>query len=190
MLGTKASWSLKMQMQTKKLLKIIQNIVTVVIVIVGIFLIITLFPIKGNYQVKVVLSGSMEPAVHIGSVVILKPESQYKIGDVVIFGKDTKKDIPTTHRIVSSRAVEGVILYTTKGDANEDPDTTEIRPGDIHGKVLFSVPFMGYIIDFVKKPVGMIIVIVIPALYIIYEEIRKIWKEVKKIKNEKNNTQQ
>lgn len=169
----------------KKLSKIIQNIVTVAIVIIGLFLIITLFPIKGNYQVKVVLSGSMEPAIRTGSVVIIKPSSQYKIGDVVIFGKDTKKEIPTTHRIISSRAVEGIMLFTTKGDANEDADTTEIRQSNIHGKVLFSVPFMGYVIDFVKKPIGMIVVIVIPALYIISDEVRKIIKEAKKIKESK-----
>jgi len=184
MLRIKASWSLKMQMETKKILKIIQNIITVAIIIVGLFLIITLFPIKGNYKVKVVLSGSMEPAIHIGSIVIIKPISQYKIGDVVIFGKDTKQDIPITHRIVSSRAVEGVLLFTTKGDANEDPDTTEIRESDIHGRVLFSVPWMGYVIEFVRKPLGMIIVVFIPALFIIYEEIRKIIKEIKIKKNE------
>lgn len=173
-------------MEKKKILKIIQNIITVAIIIIGLFLIMTLFPIKGNYQVKVVLSGSMEPKIHTGSVVIIKPKSQYKIGDIVIFGKDTKTEIPTTHRIISSRAVEGVMLFTTKGDANEDPDSKEIRPSDIHGKVLLSVPWMGYILNFIRKPVGIIVVIVIPALSIIYDEIRKIRKEVKKLKDEKN----
>lgn len=176
-------------METKKILKIIQNIITVVIIIIGLFLIVTLFPIKNNYQVKVVLSGSMEPTIHTGSVVIIKPSSQYKIRDIVIFGKDTKTEIPTTHRIVSSRAVGGVMLFTTKGDANEDTDATEIRPSDIHGKVLFSVPFMGYVISFVRKPLGIIVVIFIPALVIIYDEIKKIREEVKRIKNEKNNQQ-
>ncbi|MFA6514860.1 MAG: signal peptidase I [Candidatus Paceibacterota bacterium] len=174
-------------METKKILKIIQNIVTVLIVIIGLFLIITLFPIKNNYQVKVVLSGSMEPTIHTGSIVIIKPVSQYKIGDVVIFGKDTKKNIPTTHRIVSSRVIDGVLLFTTKGDANKSPDHLEIQQSDIHGKKLFSVPYVGYVIDFVHKPFGMIIVIIIPAVFIIYDEIKKITKEVKKIKNEKNN---
>jgi signal peptidase len=186
MLGTKAFNPFK-KMETKNILKIIQNIITAVIIVIGLFLIITLFPVKGNYQVKVVLSGSMEPTIHTGSVVIIKPKSQYKIGDIVIFGKDTKTEIPTTHRIVSSRATEGVMLFTTKGDANEDADTKEIRQSDIHGKVLFSVPFMGYVISFVRKPLGMIVVILIPALVVVYDEVRKITKEVKKMKDEKNN---
>lgn len=176
-------------METKKILKIVQNIITVVIIMIGLFLIMTLFPIKGNYQVKVVLSGSMEPTIHTGSIVIIKPGSKYKVGDIIIFGKDTKTEIPTTHRIVSSRAVEGNILFITKGDANEDIDFTEIYEKDVNGKILFSVPFMGYIINFIRKPVGVIIVIIIPALYIIFDEIKKIIKEVGKIKNEKNNIQ-
>lgn len=170
----------------KKFLKITQITVTVAIIVIGLFLILTLFPIKGNYQVKVVLSGSMEPTIHTGSIVVTKPAKQYKINDIVLFGKDTKNDIPTTHRIVSDRAVEGVLLFTTKGDANNSPDTTEIKQSDIHGKVLFTVPYMGYFIDFVKKPIGMIVVIVFPAIYIVFDEIRKIINEIKRMKNSKN----
>ena len=168
-----------------KLSKILQIGITAFIVIIGLFLLITLFPIQGNYQIKVVLSGSMEPGIHTGSVVVIKPEKQYKIGDVVTFGKDTRKNIPTTHRIVSSRAVEGVLLFTTKGDANNSPDTTEIRMSDIHGKVVFDVPYMGYVINFVKKPIGMFIVIILPAIFIIYDEVMKIIREIKRMRNSK-----
>lgn len=172
----------------KKLSKIIQTIITIAIVVIGLFLILTLFPIKGNYRVKVVLSGSMEPAIHTGSIVVIKPAKQYKVNDIVIFGKDTKSEIPTTHRIVSDRAVEGIVLFTTKGDANNSPDTTEIKQSDIHGKVLFTVSYMGYLIDFVKKPIGMIIAVILPAIYIIFDEIRKIVSEVKRMKNSKTPT--
>lgn len=127
----------------------------------------------------------MEPTIHTGSVVIVKPTSQYKVGDIVIFGKDTKTEIPTTHRIISDHAVEGVILFTTKGDANEDPDVNEIRQSDIHGKVLFSVPYMGYILSFIRKPIGIILVIIIPAISIIFDEVKKIIVETKKLKAEK-----
>lgn len=166
----------------KKSVKIIQIVVYTVIIVIGLFLLVTLFPIKGNYQIKVVLSGSMEPAIHTGSIVVIKPVEQYNVGDVVIFGKDTAKDVPTTHRIVSSRAVEGVMLFTTKGDANKSPDTTEIRLSDIHGKALLDIPYLGYVIDFVKTPLGLILVIVLPAIFIVYDEIRKIVQEVKRLK--------
>src|ERR1035437_9985037 len=106
-----------MKINTEKLFKILYTAFYVAIIVIVGLLLFALFPIKGNYQIKIVKSGSMEPSIKTGSIVIIKPEAQYKIGDVVTFGKDTKTDIPTTHRIVSNRAVDGVIMFTTKGDA-------------------------------------------------------------------------
>lgn len=171
-----------------KLFKILKTVILVLVVLVGLFLIVSLFPVKGNYQIKVVLSGSMEPDIKTGSIVVIKPVKQYNIGDVVMFGKDTRTDIPTTHRLVSSRAVDGVMLYTTKGDANNAPDGTEIKSSDIHGKVLFSVPYAGYVLDFIKKPIGLVVVIVIPAIFIVYDEIKKIIREIKRMKNKGANS--
>ncbi|MBP6884145.1 MAG: signal peptidase I [Candidatus Pacebacteria bacterium] len=166
-----------------KLFKILKTVISIAVVLVGLFLIISLFPVKGNYQIKVVLSGSMEPEIKTGSIVVIKPAKQYNIGDVVIFGKDTRTEIPTTHRLVSSRAVDGVMLYTTKGDANNAPDNTEIKLADIHGKVLFSIPYAGYVLDFIKKPLGLVLIIVIPAIFIVYDEIRKIMREISRLRS-------
>ena len=97
------------------------------IVIGGLFL-VSVLPIPGNLDVKIVLSGSMEPAIKVGSVVVIKPSKKYDVNDVITFGKDTKKDVPTTHRIVDERVVSGNTLYTTKGDANEKVDVRGIDP--------------------------------------------------------------
>jgi signal peptidase len=78
------------------------------------------------------------------------------------------------------------MLFTTKGDANNSADGTEIRQSDIHGKALFSIPFLGYIINFVKKPIGLMVVIVIPIVIIVYDEIQKIIKEITKMREKKN----
>jgi len=173
------------KIDTEKLFKILYRTFYVVIIVIVAFLLFALFPIKGNYQIKIVQSGSMEPDIKVGSIVVIKPNASYTVGDVVTFGKDTKKDVPTTHRIVSSRAVDGVLLFTTKGDANEDNDTTEIRQSDIHGKVLFDVPFFGYIIDFARKPLGFAILIILPALIVIFDEGMNIFNEVKKMRKQK-----
>ena len=174
-----------MKINTDKAFKIIYPIFYVAIIAIIAFLLIALFPIKGNYQIKIVQSGSMEPSIKTGSIVVIKPSANYAVGDIITFGKDTKKDIPTTHRIVSSRAVEGVIVFTTKGDANEDLDTNEIRQNDIHGKVIFDVPFLGYIIDMARKPLGFAILIILPAIIVIYDEGTKIFHEVKKMRAKK-----
>src|SRR3989344_642651 len=177
-----------MQINTEKLFKILYRTFYVAIIVIVGLLLIALFPIKGNYQIKIVQSGSMEPDIKTGSVVIINPlstssgQASYKVGDVVTFGKDTKKDIPTTHRIVSSRAQDGVIMFTTKGDANENNDTNEIRQSEVAGKVLFDVPFFGYIIDLARKPLGFAVLIILPALIVIWEEGMKIFREVKKMR--------
>lgn len=169
----------------KKVFKILYSALYTFVILIGILLLVTLFPIDGNFQVKIVSSGSMEPAIKVGSIVVIKPHSQYGVGDIVTFGGKKKNEIPTTHRIVSSRVSSGTLLFATKGDANNAVDPSEITEKDIVGKVLFSVPFIGYIIDFARKPVGIILIIVIPAFFIVYDEVVKIIKEVKKIKKKK-----
>lgn len=169
-----------------KTFKILYRTFYIVIIAIIALLLFALFPIKGNYQIKIVESGSMEPAIRTGSIVVIKPSDSYAVGEIVTFGKDTKTDIPTTHRIVATRAQEGVIMFTTKGDANNSNDQGEIPQSDIHGRVLFSVPFFGYIIDLARKPWGFAILVILPALVVIYDEAMKILKEMKRLKKKKS----
>lgn len=144
-----------------------------------------LFPIKGNYQIKIVKSGSMEPTIKTGSVIVMKPQLTYTVGDIVTFGKDTKTEIPTTHRVVAQRVEDGVTFFRTKGDANDGPDANEIKESDISGRVLFSIPFMGYIIDFARKPLGFALLVFVPAGILIFDEIVKIFGEVRRLKKKR-----
>ena len=146
----------------------------------------SVLPITGNYKILVVQSGSMEPAIKIGAVVIVKPAGTYSIGDVITFGPVTKTKAPTSHRILDMEVVEGQISYITKGDANEDPDGRRVAEKDVLGKVLFSLPYMGYVIDFARKPLGFLLIIGIPAAVIMGDEIRKIIVEIKKMRSKKS----
>ena len=141
----------------------------------------SVLPITGNYKILVVLSGSMEPDIKTGAVVLVKPVSEYSVGDVITFGPVTKTKPPTTHRIVDVEVQSGSMLYVTKGDANEDPDGRPVAEKDVLGKVLFSVPYFGFVIDFARKPLGFALIIGVPAAVIIGDEIRKIFVETKSI---------
>jgi len=110
---------------------------------------------------------------------------EYKMGDVITFGEITKTKSPTTHRIHDMKVIEGRPIYITKGDANNAPDQKEIQKRDILGKVLLNIPYLGFAVDFAKKPVGFVLIIGIPAVVIISDEIKKIIKEVKKTKESK-----
>lgn len=152
------------------------------IMVIALLLLATLVPVPGNIKIKVVKSGSMEPYIKTGGIVVVKPSSSYEVGDVITFGKDTKTQIPTTHRVVAINGDGPLRTFTTKGDANDSEDPAPTRLSEISGKVLFTVPYLGFILDFAKKPVGFMLLVGIPALAIIIEEIVKIIKEVKKIK--------
>jgi len=165
-----------------KIFKSIYYVFIGLIVVVALLLIVSVLPITGNYKVMTVISGSMEPAIKMGSVVMVKPVSDYKIGDVITFGPYSRTKAPTTHRIYDIKVEGGQPIYITKGDVNNAPDPREIKKSDILGKVLFSVPYMGYAVDFAKKPVGFALIIIVPAAIIIFDEIRKIFGEIKKKK--------
>jgi signal peptidase len=148
--------------------------------VIALLLIFSIAPIPGNYSVMIVKSGSMEPGIRTGSVVAVKPADEYRIGDVITFR--TGRDEPTTHRIVEIRNENGSESYVTKGDANNAPDSSAVRENEIIGKVLFSVPYAGYAVDVARKPIGFVLIIVIPALIIIGDEVRKIFLEVKRMR--------
>ncbi len=137
-------------------------------------------PIPGNYRIMTVLSGSMEPAIHTGAVIAIKPTSEYRVGDIITFGNAGDKTTPVTHRLVDIQSGGGTESYTTKGDANPDPDTRQIGRGEILGKVLFSIPYLGYVLEFLRKPIGFFLVIILPAAVMIIDEIVKIYRETKK----------
>lgn len=165
-----------------RLFKIIYSVLITFIVLIAILLIISVLPITGNYKLMIVQSGSMEPAIKMGGIVMVKPADDYKIGDVISFGEVTRTKSPTTHRIYDIRVADGKPYYITKGDANEEPDQKEISKGEIIGKVLFSIPYVGYAVDFVKKPIGFALIILVPAAVIIGDEIKNIVEEIKKKK--------
>ena len=178
-----------MEIKKIKLFKGIYYIVLVVVVLLAILFVGSVFPIPGNYKIMTVLSGSMEPTIKMGSVVIMKPSEDYKIGDIITFQKTARAKNPITHRIVEMEVIEGNPVYITKGDANEDPDSGRVYKNQIIGKVLFSIPFLGYAVDFVRKPIGFILVIVVPGAIIILDELRKIFIEIKKKKSSFNQSQ-
>ena len=99
-----------------------------------------------------VLSGSMEPTYSTGSLIYVK-DVDYRDLDVrdVITYKSGKSIV--THRIIEV-VNEGGVKFRTQGDANDNADATLVSPGNVLGKVVFSIPFMGYVANFIQHPPG------------------------------------
>lgn len=155
------------------------------VIVLGVGLIGTQTSLLGNYELKIVQSGSMEPTIPTGSLVIVAPVEQYQVNDVVTFGSGRVSEVPTTHRIVGDQIQNGELRYITKGDANEERDAGFLDPNKIIGKVVLSIPFLGYLIDFARQPIGFILLIALPALMVIGDEIWVIYRELRKKPSEK-----
>lgn len=159
---------------------IITYILYGVVILFALFALSSKLPIPGNFKLLTVMSGSMEPTVKIGSLVIVKPANDYQVNDIITFRNLEKPQNTTTHRIVKIIDREGTFYMTTQGDANGTPDSVEVRQDTIIGKVRLTIPYLGYPIAFSKTVPGLIIFVIIPAIIIIYDEILNIKREIKK----------
>lgn len=166
----------------RKAVSAIGNIILVLIIVIGLFVAFSLLPINGNFKLFTVMSGSMEPTLPVGSIVFVKPAERYSVGDIVTFSSVGTQD-KTTHRIYAISGDGDAKTYTTKGDANSSPDLTPVSEYQIIGKEHFAVPLIGYVLNYIKTPVGLVLIIIIPSVIIVYEEVRKIHREAKEIIN-------
>ena len=137
----------------RKFKKIAPYIFSLLILILLFFFVFPLLPISGNYKLMKVLSGSMEPTIKTGSVIMVKPVKEYKIGDIITFDLPTSGAEPITHRIYDIKTRDDALFYITKGDANNAPDMREIKKESIVGKTILTIPFIVYGVDFIQRPI-------------------------------------
>src|SRR3990167_7278760 len=103
----------------------------------------------------VVVSGSMEPAIRLGSIVLTKSATNYKTGDVVSFNNKAGQTV--THRIMKTKISPEGQSFELKGDANNSVDGEEIEKRVVIGKVFLTVPFVGKLVAFLKTLPGFLI---------------------------------
>lgn len=125
----------------------------------------------------VVVTGSMEPKIPVGSIIYTQNQLGYKVGDVIAFKNE--KDMTVTHRIVGIDFNEGT-TYQTKGDANNTVDITPVPKEKVIGKLYLLVPQVGLLMNYVKTPLGFSLLIGIPVVIFIMVELWGIKKELEK----------
>lgn len=165
--------------------KVLYGFIFAFLIIVAGVIAISAFKIPGNYKLLVVQSGSMEPVIKQGAIVVVKPVGEYKIGDIITVREPANPKVSLTHRIAEIKEIDGKMFYVTKGDANDSPDTEERPEENVLGKVIFSVPYLGYLVGFAKTRDGLIFMVIIPATLIIYSELISIKNETKKLLKER-----
>ncbi len=123
--------------------------------VLAIFVPRALLPFLLNTEVPlaVIESGSMEPTIHVGDLVIIKGTSprEIKTGDIIVFRARFLDGSLTVHRVIQVVKIGNKIFYRTKGDANIFPDPAiyngigSVSESDIVGIVVARIPLVGYI---------------------------------------------
>src|SRR3989344_4742704 len=138
-------------------------------------------PVGGN-KALIVRSGSMQPAIAVGDLVTVKPQQNYKNGDIVAFKDPLKSTVIVTHRIASQQIQDGKIFFRTKGDANEEADFTLVPKENVIGRADISIKGIGKLLAFTKTNTGFGAVVIFPAILVIVFEIINIFREIRKQK--------
>ena len=123
-----------------------------------------------GYNLYLVRSESMTPAINMGDLIITGPvNGEVKEGDIITY--DLNGEL-VTHRVLS---IGDTIV--TKGDAVEDPDPWTVKDSSIQGTYLFKIPYVGYATKFIQTKVGWFITIIIPAMVLVVWLAKDIVKE-------------
>jgi signal peptidase I len=173
-------------MKGKKVLKVVSKvlgilllIIVIVLFVLGAYKTISKY-LLGNempkifgYATAIVMSGSMEPEIAVDDMIIIKSKDEYAVGDVITFLSGSSH---VTHRIMQI-SDEG---YTTKGDANNTPDSEIVKKEMVVGEVVGKIAVIGGILYWFQTPIGMVVALIIVLLLVFSDSI--ISKLVKKKK--------
>lgn len=178
-------------MYKKNLKKIWNGLTTIIVVLIVIMAVLLVGVRLIGFDVFSVLSGSMEPTYHVGSLIYVKDVSadEIQVGDPITFVMNDDL-VVATHRVVEIDA-ENQYFYT-KGDANDYVDGSPVHFNNLIGKPVFSIPYLGYFSDFVQNPPGTYIAIsagAIIALLIFLPEILDMFEDEDKDKKQKKDKQ-
>ncbi|ODA41468.1 signal peptidase I [Desulfosporosinus sp. BG] len=182
----------------KRALKWGSNIVSVIL---GVVLILTVYTavtsrVKGvpevfGLQMYEVLSGSMEPGIHTGSVIFDKPGvdvKSLKAGDVITFKAADNPNMLITHRIIQIKTQDGALAFQTKGDANDAQDSGLVPAANIVAQYAnITIPFVGYYLNLMKSKIGIILFIMAPGALLILCTMFGLFREIMKYEKDKKN---
>ena len=154
-----------------KIFKKIWSAVTTILVVIVVLAAVLMVGVRiAGIQTYTVLSGSMEPTFHVGSLVYVKSvdTAELKVGDPITYM--ASEDTVVTHRIagiVPDEEDSSVTRFRTKGDANEAEDAVLVHYKNIIGKVIFNVPYLGYLANFIQSPKGRYVAIAAGAFLLV-----------------------
>ena len=169
-----------------KALKITKKIFSALLWVLLIFIIVSMaflliasrggqVPFLNGVRLFNVMSGSMEDTLPVGSVIIVSEREIEELaeGDIITFISNDPLFYGeiVTHRIVEIADFQGSVMFITKGDANEDRDQAAAIPANVIGKVVFNIPLLGYVLNFIRTKLGYFLICLLPCMVILVIEV-------------------
>jgi signal peptidase I len=187
-------------MNAKKALNIFSNFITALLFLLLIFMAFMVISSKASggepqalgYQLKSVLSGSMEPTFKTGSIIAVKPldeESRKKLkkGDIITF--QAREDKLVTHRIIGVKTSGEQVMYKTKGDNNKTADMEPALAENIKAIYTgFTIPYVGYFVNFAQSKSGSALLLLIPGLLLLVYAGVSIFQAIRELDPKEKNT--
>ena len=143
-------------------------------------------PKIGGYAPLIVLTGSMEPEIMSGDLIIVKQidGQDVKEKDVIaFFDPDGNGTSIVTHRVIEIYEEDGTLYFKTQGDANDTADRLPVSEKDIVGIYLTRIGGAGNVAMFMQTTAGLIVCVVVPLVLLIA------WDIIRRKRYEKRNQQ-
>jgi signal peptidase I len=159
------------------MLSVLAYITLTLTVLTTTFFMVPLVPVVNQwYQLVVVQSASMEPALKVGSLALYHPAVEYKPNDVVAYrygdGNDTKIIL---HRIIEKHTNgNGEVRYVTKGDMLTQDTVSFISAEQVQGKVVTGIPLLGFVISWLQTLHGIAVALFIPLTLLLISQLTKL----------------
>jgi signal peptidase len=121
-----------------------------------------------GYRAFVVLTGSMEPALPVGTLLVVEPiaAEQVRTGDVITVPRPDHPSETVTHRVIRIDDGPTGRFFQTQGDANNMPDNWRVPVAGQVSRVMVSLPALGRLFQAANDPIGRMALMVLPSIFL------------------------
>lgn len=151
-----------------KYIAVVTTCIEIVFILLSIFIV---YISQKKSNLYIITSGSMEPVIATGSILHTHfiQAQKLKVGDIITYKEEGEF---VTHRI--KEILHSPLRFRTKGDANNAHDNREVLGQDIIGRVEWSIPYLGYVLNFFRTPVGFVLFVFLPLCFFFLLEVFEI----------------
>jgi signal peptidase len=158
--------------------QVVNGVVWAVVAVAAVLILAVALPLAFGARPHTVLTGSMEPTIAAGDVVIdarISPLDA-RVGDVITFRDPEDQSRLITHRVQRIRRSGSHLWFVTQGDANNTIERWRIAADGELGRVAYSVPWVGHVAVLAHTPWGLVLLLVVPLLLLAGDELLRIWR--------------